>query len=261
MVRNPLKGKLARGDLVASMIVRISRGPEIGRIAATAGFDALYVDLEHSVLSLETTALICSAAREAGVVPLVRVPQIDASLICRVLDGGAMGVVVPHVECADDARRAVACALYPPEGKRSAASGQAVLHYRSFPQTEANAAINDSVFLAVMIESRAAVACIDMISAVAGVHMLFIGVGDLSADMGLEGQPAHPDVCQAIARVISAAARRGMAVGLGGLAGEPALLARWVSEGARFISVGTDLNFLAKAAADGVRSVKGLRQG
>ncbi|WP_421956214.1 HpcH/HpaI aldolase family protein [Polaromonas sp.] len=258
MPENPLKEKLARGDLVASMIVRISRGPEIGRIAATAGLDALYVDLEHSVLSLETTALICTAAREAGVVPLVRVPQIDASLICRVLDGGAMGIVVPHVESAEDARHAVACALYPPQGRRSAASGQAILHYRNFPQGEANAAINASMFLAVMIESRAAIECIDEIAAVQGVNMLFIGAGDLSVDMGLAGQPTHPDVGKAIARVLSAAARHGVAVGLGGLAGEQALLAHWVAQGARFISTATDLAFLSRAAADSVRFVKGL---
>lgn len=260
IVRNPLKEKLVQGEVVVSMIVRMARGPEIGRIAATAGFDTLYVDLEHSALSLETTAVICNAAREAGVVPLVRVPDTAASTICRILDAGAMGIVVPHVQDADDARRAVACALYPPMGERSTSSGLALLHYRNFPQTAANAAINKSVFIAVMIESRAALECIDEIAAVPGIDMLFVGAGDLSADMGLPGQPTHADVSAGIGQVLQAARNNGIAAGLGGLAGRQVFLAEWIGKGVQFISAGTDLGLLAKAAADSVESIRAARQ-
>lgn len=256
ITRNPLKEKLARGEVVVSMIVRMSRGPEIGRIAATAGFDTLYVDLEHSALSLETTAVICNAAREAGVVPLVRVPDTSPSTICRILDAGAMGIVVPHIQGAEDARRAVACALYPPLGERSTSSGLAMLHYRNFPQGEANAAINQSVFVAAMIESRAALDCIEEIAAVPGIDMLFVGAGDLSADLGLAGQPTHPDVAAGIAKVLQAAKRHGLTTGLGGLAGRQAFLAQWMKKGVQFISAGTDLGFLMKAATDSVESIR-----
>lgn len=258
LARNSLKEKLVRGDVVASMIVRLMRSHEIGRIAAAAGFDTLYVDLEHSVLSIETTAQICHAAREAGVVPLVRIPQIDAALVCRLLDGGAMGIVFPHVESAADARRATQCALYPPEGNRSTSSGQALLNYRSFPQAAANAALNKGTFVALMIESKTALAQIEEIAAVPGIDMLFVGAGDLSADLGLAGQTTHAWVADAISRVLRAGKRHGVAVGLGGLAGQYDYLADWVAKGVKFISTGTDLAFIARAAKDAVDQVRAL---
>src|SRR5579864_800824 len=111
VLRNHVKEKLARGEVVASMTVRLVRGIEIARIAKTAGFDSLYVDLEHSSFSLETTSQICIAALEAGITPLVRVPNLAE--VSRVLDGGALGVIAPHVQSADDARAYVAAAKFP----------------------------------------------------------------------------------------------------------------------------------------------------
>src|SRR5271165_4679784 len=119
VLRNNVKEKLLRGEVVASMTVRLVRGIEIARIAKSAGFDSLYVDMEHSSFSLDTTGQICIAALEAGVTPLVRVPGVAD--VSRVLDAGALGVIAPHVQSADDARRYVAAAKFPPLGHRSAA--------------------------------------------------------------------------------------------------------------------------------------------
>src|SRR5271166_6971976 len=131
VLRNNVKDKLARGEVVASMTVRLVRGVEIALIAKTAGFDSLYVDMEHSSFTLETTGQICIAALEAGITPLVRVPSVAE--VSRVLDAGALGVIAPHVQSADDARRYVAAAKFPPLGHRSAAGPLPHLHYRSFP--------------------------------------------------------------------------------------------------------------------------------
>src|SRR4029077_255810 len=116
LLRNHVKEKLGRGEVVASMTVRLIRGIEIARIAKTAGFDSLYVDLEHASFSLDTAGQICIAALEAGITPLVRVPGIAE--VSRVLDGGALGVIAPHVQSADDARAYVAAAKFPPLGHR-----------------------------------------------------------------------------------------------------------------------------------------------
>ena len=113
------------------MTVRLVRGIEIARIAKTAGFDSLYVDMEHSSFSLETTGQICMAALEAGVTPFVRVPGVAE--VSRVLDGGALGVIAPHVRSAAEARDYVTAAKFPPLGERSAAGPLPHLHYRSFP--------------------------------------------------------------------------------------------------------------------------------
>src|ERR1700752_2059322 len=98
VLHNHVKEKLRRGEVVASMTVRLPRGVEIGRIAKTAGFDSLYVDMEHASFSLETTGQICIAALEAGITPLVRVPGVAE--VSRVLDGGALGGIAPHVQTA-----------------------------------------------------------------------------------------------------------------------------------------------------------------
>jgi LDH2 family malate/lactate/ureidoglycolate dehydrogenase len=156
ILRNNVKEKLARDQVVASMTVRLVRSIEIARIAASAGFDTLYVDGEHSSFSLETTGAICMAALAAGIAPFVRVPANTADYISRVLDGGALGVIAPHVGSAEEARAVVRAAKYPPLGDRSNAGALPHLHFRSFPAAEANAAINDATMVIVQLESAAA---------------------------------------------------------------------------------------------------------
>jgi len=110
IVRNNIRDKFARDEVVASMIVRLVRSVEIARIAKTSGFDSLYVDLEHNQFSLDTTSQICMAAISVGITPLVRVPANSPEYIARVLDGGALGVIAPHIGSAQEARAVVKAA-------------------------------------------------------------------------------------------------------------------------------------------------------
>ncbi len=155
ILRNHVKDKLARGEVVSSMTVRLVRGIEIARIAKTAGFDSLYVDMEHSSFSLETTGQICMAALDAGITPFVRVPGVAE--VSRVLDGGALGIIAPHVRSAAEARDYVRAAKFPPLGDRSAAGPLPHLHYRSFPAAEADAALNAATMVMVQFESDEAI--------------------------------------------------------------------------------------------------------
>jgi 4-hydroxy-2-oxoheptanedioate aldolase len=102
IVRNTVKEKLARNEIVASMTVRLVRGIEIAQIAKTAGFDMFYIDIEHSSFSLDITGQICLAALSAGITPMVRVPSNTSEYISRVLDGGALGVIAPHIGSAEE---------------------------------------------------------------------------------------------------------------------------------------------------------------
>ncbi|HEY2244038.1 MAG TPA: aldolase/citrate lyase family protein [Xanthobacteraceae bacterium] len=233
LLRNHVKEKLGRGEAVASMTVRLIRGIEIARIAKTAGFDSLYVDLEHSSFSLETAGQICIAALEAGITPLVRVPGVAE--VSRVLDGGALGVIAPHVQSADDARAYVVAAKFPPLGHRSAAGPPPHLHYRSFPAAAADAALNAATLLIVQFESEQALSQADAIAAVAGVDLVMIGSNDLLADWGLAGQYEHPRLRDAYARTIAACSKHGKYVGVGGLASRPDLAAEFVRMGARYV--------------------------
>jgi 4-hydroxy-2-oxoheptanedioate aldolase len=245
VLRNHVTEKLGRGEVVASMTVRLVRGIEIARIAKSAGFDSLYVDMEHSSFSLETTSQICMAALEIGITPFVRVPGIAE--VQHVLDNGALGVIAPHVQSAAVARDYVRAAKYPPLGERSNAGPLPHLQYRSFPAAEANAAVDAATMLIVQFESAEAVARAEEIVAVDGVDMVLIGTNDFLADLGLAGQYDHPRVRDAYEKTIAACRRHGKHVGVGGFASRPDLAAAYVRMGARYVSTGTDLGFLLAA--------------
>jgi 2-keto-3-deoxy-L-rhamnonate aldolase RhmA len=257
ILRNHVKDKLARGEVVSSMTVRLVRGIEIARIAKTAGFDSLYVDMEHASFSLDTTGQICMAALEAGITPLVRVPGVAE--VSRVLDGGALGIIAPHVCSAAEAKDYVRAAKFPPLGDRSAAGPLPHLHYRSFPAAEADAALNDATLLMVQFESDVALARADEIAAVGGVDMVMIGSNDLLADWGLAGQYDHARLREAYAKTIAAFRKHGKHVGVGGLSSRPELAAEFVRMGAHYVSTGTDLGFLLTAATAKAKEVREIK--
>jgi 4-hydroxy-2-oxoheptanedioate aldolase len=258
ILRNAVKEKLARGEVASSMTVRLVRGIEIARIAKTAGFDSLYVDLEHSSLTVDATGQICMAALEMGLAPFVRVPANTPEWISRVLDAGALGVVAPDVRSAEEARAVVAAAKYPPLGTRGASGQLPHLHYRSFPAAEANAAINDATMAIVQFESWEAVERAEEILAVEGVDLVLIGTNDLLAGLGLAGQFEHARVREAYALTIAAARKYGKHVGVGGLASRPQLAAEFVKLGARYVSTGTDLGFLLAEATARAKQVQDM---
>lgn len=260
-LRNHMKEKLARDQVVASMTVRLSRSIEIAQIAASAGFDTIYVDLEHNPLSIDTCGQICIAAQSIGLTPLVRVPANTPEYICRVLDGGAMGVITPHVRSAEEARAMVDLVKFPPLGRRSAGGPLSHYGYRSFPVADTYAAMNDTTMLVVMLETIAALDNVEEIIATNGVDMLLVGSNDLCAEMGITGQFDHPRLKDAFARAIAAARRVGKHVGIGGLASRDDLMAQFVRMGARYVSTGTDLSFLLAACAGRAGFVHGLDTG
>jgi len=258
-MKNPLKERLARGELVASMTVRLVSGIEIVSIAKSAGFDSLYIDLEHSSLTLQATSQISIMALEAGIPALVRVPANTPEYISRVLDGGALGVIAPGVRSAEEARAVVAAARYAPMGSRGLVAGLPHFGFRSVPAAEALPALNDATLVMVQCESAASLDATEEIVAIDGIDMAMIGSNDLLADLGLAGQYDHPRLAQAYERVIAACRRRGKHVGVGGLATRPDLVARFVQLGARYVSTGTDLAFLAAECARRARQVRELK--
>ena len=256
VVRNVVKEKLARDEVVASMTIRLVRGVEIVRLAATAGFDMIYIDLEHSTLTLEATGQICQAALHVGVAPMVRLPANTPEYIQRVLDAGALGVIAPGVRSAEEARQVVKAAKFAPLGERGAGGALPHLEYRPFPTAEANAAVNDATMVIVQFECAEAVDKADEIAAVEGVDMVLVGVNDLLADLGLAGQLDHPKVREAYARTIEACRKHGKHVGVGGLSTKPKLAAEFIAMGARMISTGTDIQFLSAVMNEKAKQVR-----
>lgn len=258
LVRNAMRDKLARGEVVSSIIVRMSRGIEIAQIACSAGFDSLYVDLEHSSLSLDIASQICLAAQALGVTPLIRVPANQPEWISRALDAGALGVIAPHVDSATEAREVVRLARFAPRGQRSMVGQLPQLQYRAFPPKEACAAVDQATMVIVQLEGTAAIGAVEEIMAVDGVDMAMIGANDLMADLGLAGDYAHPLLHDAFQRTITACGKFGKFAGIGGLGGQPELVAKFIAMGARYVSCGTDAGMLLSAATAKVQQVNAL---
>ena len=256
IARNTTKEKLAAGELVLGLGLRIIRTPEAAKIAKAVDHDFIFIDMEHTGLSFESVVDMSVAALDSGVTPIVRVIGHDHWQASRVLDCGAMGVVVPHIDTPAEAQAAVDACRYPPTGHRSMSAGFPHFDYASVPAAEAAKLHNENVLLAVMIETPDAVANAEPIAAIDGVDVLHIGTNDLLAEMGLHGQFDHPKVAQAYEAVIAACKKHGKIAGLGGVR-DPELCERYLKMGFRFMTTNTDLAFLLAGATERAREIRG----
>jgi 2-keto-3-deoxy-L-rhamnonate aldolase RhmA len=248
---NSMKDKLAAGELVLCMNLRLARSVDIAMVAAAGGYDAIYVDMQHAPYSIETTGTLCAAALGLGVAPLVRVPSHDGHWMSRVLDAGAQGIIVPDVEAAAQAQAVVRQCRFPPLGRRSVMGLGPALGYRSAPLAEINQRLNAETAVIVMLETAAGIDNADAIAAVPGIDVLLIGSGDLSTDYGIAGQVDHPRLRAAYERVGAACKAHGKVLGVGGVRHNVALQGELIRLGARFVIAGTDVNYvLAGARAD-----------
>src|ERR1700751_2257658 len=171
---NSMKQKLAAGELVLCMNLRLARTVDIAMVAKAGGYDAIYVDMEHSPYSIETTATICAAALGLGVTPRVRVPSHEGHWWTRVLDGGAQGVIVPHVNTRAEAEAVVQNCRFPPLGRRSVMGLGPALGYRAVPLAELNQRLNADTAVIVMLKTAEGIDNAAAIAAIAGIDVLLI---------------------------------------------------------------------------------------
>jgi 4-hydroxy-2-oxoheptanedioate aldolase len=255
-VRNSARERLASGGLSLGVGIRVVRSVEIAKAMRSVGLDWLFIDLEHGALSIETAAQLCVAALDAGIAPIVRIPNGEFSLATRLLDNGALGIVVPHVESAEEARRVVDKLRYPPLGHRAVFSSVPQLDFKPMDAADM-AALNAANLIAVMLETSGAIANADGIAAVPGIDVLLIGTNDLCMELRIPGELGHPQVADAYERMIAACRAHGKWPGMGGVYDE-ALMQRYIGMGARFVLAGGDLGFLMSAAAKRTEFLRGL---
>jgi len=241
---------------VLCMGLRQARTADIPMIAAQAGFDSIYVDMEHSPVSLESVSTLCAGALGAGITPIVRPPGHGADWISRVLDGGSQGLLVPHVSSAQEARAIVQAARFPPLGHRSVMGATPALGYKALPLGETNKTLNAETIVIVMIETPQGVDLADEIAAVDGVDMLLIGSNDLCTELGIPGELRHPRLRAAYESVAKACRAQGKALGVGGIRGDIELQRQLLELGARFIIAGNDVAYLSAAARADVQSLR-----
>jgi 2-keto-3-deoxy-L-rhamnonate aldolase RhmA len=247
MTPNTAKQKLQAGELSIGFGLRNLRTMDAAKIARASGFDWLFIDMEHGSYDLDLACQISVAALDSGITPIVRVPGHQHFHAARVLDGGAMGVVVPHVDTVEQAQAAVSHCKFPPIGHRSMTGTLPQTGFNPMPAGEMAKAVNDNTLVIVMIETPEAVENADAIAAADGVDVLLIGTNDLSAEMGLHGQFGHERVTAAYEAVIAACRKHGKFPGMGGVYDEE-LSTRYIGMGAQFLLGGSDTSFMMAAA-------------
>lgn len=256
---NVARAKLEQDQLSLGVGVRLARTVDIAKAMATAGFDWLFIDLEHGSMPLDIAAQISVAALDAGIAPIVRVPHEQYAMATRALDNGALGIVMPHVDTAEEARMVVDKLRFPPIGHRSVAGNYAQLAFKSIPTRDAAPEINAATLLAVMLETPHAIENAEAIAAVDGIDVLLIGTNDLCAEMGIPSEFEHERVAQCYARVIAAARKHGKWAGMGGVYTDSGFT-RYIGMGVRFILAGADFGFVLAGGMARTASLRGLEK-
>lgn len=229
--------------------------PSVAEVLADAGFDWLVIDMEHSAIGIADASELIRVISLSGGVPLVRMPDQGATLIKRVMDAGAAGVVVPNVRSAQEARTVVGAVHYPPEGYRGVGLARAQEYglgfeaYRAWQQ--------EASIVIVQIEHVEGVENIDAILSVPGVDGCIVGPYDLSGSMGIPGELADPQVEAAVAKVAEAAARAGVSAGYHVVPLDPSQVVDRVRQGFNFVGYTLDSIVLAQTFREHLGEIRG----
>jgi 2-dehydro-3-deoxyglucarate aldolase/4-hydroxy-2-oxoheptanedioate aldolase len=242
--------RLQKGDVLIGALLQMPL-PEVAEVFVAAGYDWLFVDLEHSPMDARN-ALDVLTAVDSRIPCVVRVPWNDEAQIKKALDIGATGVIVPLVNSADDARLAVGRCKYPPAGLRSVGITRGQRFDLDFDGYMKRA--NDEIAVIVQVEHVEAVNNIESILDTPGIDGVFVGPFDMSGSMGLPGQINHPSVQEAIRSVIKACEKRDIARCI--YAHTPGHAQAYIDQGYRVIGLCTDYIMLARQAADYLKSVR-----
>jgi 4-hydroxy-2-oxoheptanedioate aldolase len=247
LVENATIRKLRAGGIALGFGLHYLRSAAAGMLAAAAGHDWLFIDMEHGAFSQDDVAQICIAALPTGITPIVRICAGALDQGTRALDNGAAGVIVPHVDTVDQAKRIAGAFRYPPLGSRSWGGPPALFGYKAPGSAEAQAAINPEILVVAMIESEDGLANAAGIAAVDGIDGLLIGTSDLTAEMGISGQIRHSRVEEAYRSVGAACRNSGKFLGMGGVY-ELEAMKHYADLGARFILTGSDHAYILAGA-------------
>jgi 2-keto-3-deoxy-L-rhamnonate aldolase RhmA len=241
--QNPVKKLLQEGNPVIGITLTVA-SVEIAAQAANLGFDFLWVEMEHSPITLETLRNMVLATRGLKALPFARVPVNELWTAKRVLDAGVLGVIFPFTSTPELARQAAAACKYPPQGRRGSGPGLATFRW---PAPEGYHDFADqNVMVVIMVEEARAVEEIDAIAATPGVDVIFVGTSDLSFSMGLRGRQDHPKVQEALKKIVAAGRAHHKILGVP--AADPAQITKYLEQGFLFFQTTTELNFMARGA-------------
>jgi 2-keto-3-deoxy-L-rhamnonate aldolase RhmA len=253
---NRIKSELSQDRVVLGCMVAEMRTPAIGLILESAGLDFLIIDMEHGSFSYETASDIIVACRRLRIVPFVRVPGIDREPFQKLLDAGAMGLLVPRIETPEEVELAADLIRYAPAGSRGLSLRRAHSGFTRADPTQFTAEANRNVMLMVQIETRRGVENLDTISCVPGIDVLFVGPSDLAHSYGAE---AATQVEGAIRRVMQSGRSKGIATGIHH--SNAHYVAQLIQGGMRFISMNTEVGALISSLSETAAAIRSGTQG
>jgi 2-keto-3-deoxy-L-rhamnonate aldolase RhmA len=255
LVENKTKTKLQKNELALGFGVHHLRTSATAMLAAASDHDWLFIDMEHGAISPHEATQICIAALPTGITPIVRICADALDEGTRCLDNGALGVIVPHVDTVEQAKRIAKAYSYPPVGHRSWGGPPAAFGFAPPSNAEAQAALNKTVLIIAMVESAEAVKNARDIVAIEGIDGLLIGTSDFTAELGISGQIDHPKVVEAYETCAAACKAAGKTLGMGGVY-DQVNATKYIKVGARMILSGSDHNYIlagAKARSEVLR--------
>ncbi len=253
MRTNEIKHRLNQGGHSIGTFFLEFNTTGIGRLAAEAGSEFGVFDMEHSGWTLESIRMLIASTRSSTMIPLVRVPASDYHFIARVLDMGAMGIMIPMVESGEQAHQIALAAKYPPMGRRGAAFCIAHDDYTVGNVAETMESANRESMLLAQIETLAGLNNCDAIAAVNGIDVLWVGQFDLSSALGIPGQFNHPKFLDALRHVVETCRRRNK---IPGMMCDPTNGKQLLELGFRMIAYSTDLWIFQAALRTGITELK-----
>jgi len=240
---NPVKKLLGEGKPVIGITLTLASA-EIAAQAASLGFDFLWIEMEHSPVTLESLRDMVLATRGLKALPFARVPVNEIWTAKRVLDAGVLGVMFPFTSTPELARQAAAACKYPPAGRRGSGAGLAKFRWPS-PEGYFDFA-DQNVMVVIIVEEARALAEIDAIAATPGVDVIFVGTSDLAFSLGLRGQHDHPQVQEALKKIVAAGRAHNKI--LGAPVADSSQVRKFLEQGFLFFQATTELNLLAHGA-------------
>jgi 2-keto-3-deoxy-L-rhamnonate aldolase RhmA len=243
-VSNPWRDRILRGEVCSVMSVKYAIGNEIAMMTKMAGMDGMFIDMEHSVMTMREVSQLITACNYVGVSPIVRIPGKAHWQLSRILDAGAAAVVIPHCETVEQVREIVRDAKYCteelPEGRRGCAGNQPILNFQAVPTMVQNNLLNRETMVLPMIETPGAVELADEFLAIPGVDGILVGSNDLCTDLKIPGQYDNPLYLDSVTKVVQAGVRAGKPIGIGGIGGRLDLLEKFFAMGATWSLSGAD---------------------
>lgn len=255
MRTNHVKAALKQGQLQLGCAFGMIPSPEVARILAAAGFHWTFIDGEHGSFGTETLASLSGACARAGLCPIVRVADLQYSLIARSLDNGAQGILFPRVESPELLERAVSWTRFPPMGIRGFGLGAAHIDYEKATIPQMIEHMNAETMVVLQIETVKALDARDELLSVPGIDAVMVGPADLTISLGVPGEFQHPKMVEAVEKIRESCLKHGIAPGIHNRT--IPLAQFWRDRGMKFIGCGADTGFLFERASETVKSVLG----